>query len=65
MHNLWLSNKIYIGNGFYKYKCKHINCSKPRVIHKPDDINYNVSIYSDYCIFHYKQNEMKNTIIIN
>jgi hypothetical protein len=65
MHYPWTANKIYIGNGSYKYKCKHINCSKSRIIHKPDDINYNVSIYSDYCNYHYKIENMKNTLIIN
>jgi hypothetical protein len=64
MHSVWVANKIYIGNGFYKYKCKHINCYKPRAIHKPNDANYNVSIYSDYCNFHYKKLNMKDTIII-
>jgi len=65
MHSAWVSNKIYIGNGFYKYKCKHINCSKQRVIHNPNDINYNFSIYSDYCNFHYKKMNMANTLIID
>ena len=65
MHSSWATNKIYIGNGSYKYKCKYSNCSKSRIIHKPDDINYNVSIYSDYCNYHYKTENMKNTLIIN
>ena len=61
----WKNNKKSIGNGSYKYKCKNINCSEPRIIHKPDDINYNRSIYSDYCNYHYKSMNMKNTIIID
>ena len=65
MENPWTKNKIYIGNGIFKYKCTYINCSKPRIIHKPNDINYNVSIYSDYCTYHYKTESMKNTIIID
>ena len=52
----WLANKIIIGNGSYKYKCTHNNCYQPRVMHQPDDINYNTSIYSIYCNFHKKIN---------
>jgi hypothetical protein len=65
MENPWKKNKIYIGNGSYKYKCKHINCSEPRIIHDKNDINYSVSIYSDYCNYHYKIMNMENTIIID
>ena len=65
MDNPWSSNKIYIGNGSFKYKCMHNNCSEPRIIHKPTDINYNVSIYSNYCNYHYKMMNMENTMIID
>ncbi len=65
MDNSWMNNKINMGNGCYKYKCKYTNCSKPRIIHKKNDYNYNVSIYSDYCNYHYKTENMKNTIIID
>ena len=60
-----MNNKIYKGNGCYEYKCTHNNCNKPRIMHKPDDINYNTSIYSIYCSEHYKTNNMKNTLIID
>ncbi len=46
-----------------KYKCKHEKCCEPLIIHQPDDINYNLSIYSNYCANHYKINNMKNTLI--
>ncbi len=65
MDNKWMNNKIYMGSGTYKYKCKYPNCSKPRIIHKPTDYNYDVSIYSDYCSYHYKTMNMNNTIIID
>ena len=64
-NNSWTANKIYMGNGCYKYKCKYTNCSKPRKIHEKNDYNYNVSIYSDYCSHHYKTQNMHNTIIID
>ncbi len=66
MDNPWMKNKIHYRetNGFYQYKCKEGNCCNPRILHKKDDINYNVSIYSDYCKYHYKKNEMHRTIII-
>ncbi len=64
MDNPWMKNKIYNGNGCYKYKCKEFNCCKPRILHDTNDINYNFSIYSDYCNYHYKKNEMHRTIII-
>ncbi len=65
MDNHWIANKINIGNGSYKYKCKDSECCKPRKLHEIDDINYNKSIYSDYCQYHYKVLNMKNTIIID
>jgi hypothetical protein len=65
MDNTWHSNKIYIGNGIYRYKCKYENCSKLRMMHSPDDINYNTSIYSIYCCHHYKMMNMKDILIIN
>ncbi len=65
MDILWMRNKIYNGKGCYKYKCKHINCDKPRKIHDVNDINYNVSIYSDYCNYHYIKMQMAITIIID
>ncbi len=58
-----MNNKYYIGNGTFKYKCTFTNCTNPRIMHKPDDINYNTSIYSIYCSHHYKKMNMKNTII--
>ena len=60
-----MKNKIYNGNGFYSYKCTHEKCCEPRIMHQPDDINYNVSIYSNFCAYHYKVNNMKNTLIID
>ncbi len=61
----WMSNKIYIKNGVYKYKCTNPNCNNPRIMHEPNDINYDVSIYSIYCKYHYKFYNMKNTLIID
>ena len=65
MNQEWMKNKIRGNDGCYYYCCKYNNCRKPRVIHKPGDINYNSSIYSDYCIQHYKKMDMMNTIIID
>ncbi len=64
MENIWETNKVKCSNGTYKYKCMYTNCSKPRIMHKSDDINYNTSIYSEYCAFHYKKLDMKNILII-
>lgn len=65
MDKQWMKNKVSLGNGYYYYCCKHDNCKKPRVMHKPNDLNYNTSIYSDYCNYHYKTMSMINTLIIN
>ena len=65
MENQWESNKIKITCGVYRYKCTHLNCYKPRMMHEPDDINYNTSIYSIYCCHHYKMMNMKDILIIN
>ena len=58
MENKWLVNKIYLGGGYYKYKCMHNDCKFTRMMHKPNDPEYNTSIYSKYCVYHY------NNIII-
>ena len=26
----WMENKLYMGKGCYRYKCKYIDCSNPR-----------------------------------
>ena len=53
MENKWLQNKIYYGGGFYKYKCVHDNCKFPRMMYKEIHPEYNYSIYSKYCGYHY------------
>ncbi len=53
MENKWLSNKIYMGDGIYKYKCSHNECPNTRMMHRPTDPEYNSSIYSKYCNYHY------------
>ncbi len=53
MDKQWMNNKMYIGGGFYKYKCSFDNCSYSRMMHKPSDPEYNTSIYSKYCGYHY------------
>ena len=58
MNKEWLKNKISIGNGIYKYKCEFNNCNKQRVMYKLNDANYNSSIYSNYCQYHYKVMDM-------
>ncbi len=54
MDKQWMNNKMYIGGGFYKYKCVIDKCIYFRMLHKPGDPEYNTSIYSKYCCYHYK-----------
>ena len=64
MDTQWLKNKTYIGGGSYKYKCSHDNCTFPRMMHKEIHPEYNYSIYSKYCGYHYILNKINenNTI---
>ena len=62
MENKWLKNKIYLGGGFYKYKCLHDNCSYARMMYKTIHPEYNSSIYSKYCDYHYNLNKMNENL---
>lgn len=53
MEKKWMNNKVYFGGGFYKYKCSEENCIYSRKLHQPNDPEYNSSIYSKYCNYHY------------
>ena len=56
MENKWMTNKINLGGGVYKYKCSIDDCPYTRMIHHPKHPEYNLSIYSKYCGYHYKLN---------
>lgn len=58
MEKQWLKNKISLGEGNYAYKCIKDNCTFTRVMHKPTDPEYNSSIYSKFCYYHYKINNL-------
>jgi hypothetical protein len=63
--NKWMTNKIKLEDGRYAYKCSHNNCPHSRMMHKPHHIEYNSSIYSKYCTYHYKTvGNVSNPIII-
>jgi hypothetical protein len=56
MENQWLKNKISIGQGCYEYKCSKNDCKSTRMMHKPHHPEYNSSIYSKFCYYHYNTN---------
>jgi hypothetical protein len=61
----WLQNKVYFGQGCYAYKCSNNDCKSTRMMYRPTDPEYNSSIYSKYCSYHYKKmGSINNPIII-
>jgi hypothetical protein len=52
--NKWMANKIKLDDGIYAYKCSYYNCPNSRMMHMPHHSEYNSSIYSKYCSYHYE-----------